>query len=315
MKGLPMPDNTRPIEVGLFLNVAERMMDGETANWNDIKSMAQRAEAIGFDSVWLPDHLLFRMESDNPEGFWECLSMLAAIAAVTNRVKLGAAVICVSFRNPAVFAKMIDTLDEISGGRMVVGLGAGYHDPEYRAFGLPTDHRYSRFIEAFTIIRELLRTGSVDFEGRFHSASECELRPRGPRPEGPSIMIGATGHKMLRLTAEYADEWNGWLPTRRNHPSAVPDLTRLVDEACQDVGRDPATLRRSLGVLISPVGRAKAHVSRLDAPITGEPAEIADTIREFADQGIDALQVWVYPTSLHAIEAFAPVLEELGDPA
>src|SRR5690606_26859708 len=162
--------------------------------------------------------------------------------AVTERVELGAAVNCVSFRSPALLAKMADTIDEISGGRFVLGLGAGYHDPEYEAFSFPTDHRYSRFVEAFTIIRGLLRDGAIDFEGRFYSAREGELRPRGPSPNGPRIMIGTTGKKMLRLTAEHADEWNGWLPTRTNHPSAVPAMREAVDAACQEAGRDPATL-------------------------------------------------------------------------
>ena len=306
-----MAEPGRPLKVGLFINLAERMMDGETPRWSDIQTMAKLAEDIGFDSIWVPDHLLFRMEEDNPEGFWECMSVLSALAAVTNRVELGAAVNCTSFRNPALYAKMADTIDEISGGRFVVGLGAGYHDPEYQAFGYPTDHRYSRFVEAFTIIRGLLRDGAIDFEGKYYSARDCELRPRGPRPSGPRILIGTLGPKMLRLTAEYADEWNGWLATRGNDPSQVAPMRELVDAACAGVGRDPATLARSVGVLASATGVAQAHVSRLTPPLTGSPDDLAATLHRFAGEGIGHVQIWAYPNSPAGIEAFAPVLETL----
>ena len=301
----------RPLKVGVFINVAERMMDGATPRWADIREMATVAEDVGFDSVWTPDHLLFRMEPGEPEGFWEAMSVLAGIAAVTSHVELGAAVNCASFRNPALFAKMAETIDEISGGRFVAGLGAGYHDPEYEAFGFPTDHRYSRFAEAFTIIRSLLREGRVDFEGTYYSARECELRPRGPRPNGPRIVLGTLGPKMLRLAAEYADEWNGWLPTRGNDPANVESMTELVDAACAEVGRDPATLARSVGVLMSPVGRRQPHVSRLHPALTGSPEELAGYLRDFAARGIDHVQVWVYPCTPPAIDAFGRVLETL----
>jgi alkanesulfonate monooxygenase SsuD/methylene tetrahydromethanopterin reductase-like flavin-dependent oxidoreductase (luciferase family) len=301
----------RPLKVGVFINLAERMMDGETPRWANIREMATVAEDVGFDSIWTPDHLLFQMEADKPEGFWEAMSILAGLAAVTSKVELGAAVNCVSFRNPALYAKMADTIDEISGGRFVAGLGAGYHDAEYEAFGYPTDHRYSRFEEAFTIIRTLLREGVVDFEGKYHSARECELRPRGPRPEGPRIILGTLGPKMLRLAAEHADEWNGWLPTRGNAPENVEPMRKLVDAACAEVGRDPATLARSVGVLMSPTGRSQPHVSRLQPALTGTPEELAGYLRDFAARGMDHVQVWVYPNTAHAIEEFGKTLELL----
>jgi alkanesulfonate monooxygenase SsuD/methylene tetrahydromethanopterin reductase-like flavin-dependent oxidoreductase (luciferase family) len=301
----------RPLKVGVFINLAERMMDGETPRWENIREMATIAEDVGFDSVWVPDHLLFKMEADKPEGFWEAMSMLAGIAASTSKVELGSAVNCVSFRNPALYAKMADTIDEISGGRFVVGLGAGYHDPEYEAFGMPTDYRYSRFEEAFTIIRSLLREGAIDFEGRFHSARECELRPRGPRPDGPRIILGTLGEKMLQLAVEHADEWNGWLPTRGNAPENVDEMRELVDAACAAGGRDPGTLARSVGVLMSPTGRSQPHLARLQPALTGTPEELAGYLRDFAARGLDHVQVWVYPNTPHAIEEFGKTLEVL----
>src|SRR5437773_5461448 len=180
----------RPLEVGLNLPIVEGTLAGKTAAWADLLAFAQRAEALGFDSLWVPDHLLLTWE-ERTRGTWECWSLLAALAAVTSRVELGPLVTCTAFRNPALLAKMADTVDEISGGRLIVGLGAGWNGPEDRAFGAQSDHRVDRFEEALQIIVPLLRMGHVDFEGKYYQARGCELRPRGPRPGGPPILIGA----------------------------------------------------------------------------------------------------------------------------
>src|SRR5262245_58433570 len=175
----------RPLKIGVFLPFAEYMMGGETSRWTDLMAMTQRAEELGYDSAWLGEHLLARF----PEpvewagghatlGAWNCWSLLAALAAVTKRIELGPLVACTSFHNPALLAKMADTVEEISGGRLILGLGAGWHAPEYQAFGYPFDHRASRFEEAITIIHSLLRTGQIDFAGQYYQARECELRPR-----------------------------------------------------------------------------------------------------------------------------------------
>ena len=174
----------RPLKVGLMLPDTELEMGGGSARWNDLLRMAQLAEEMGFDSIWVSDHLIFRFEDKAPQGVWECWSLLAALAAVTQRVELGPLVSCTSFRNPALLAKIADTIDEISGGRLILGLGAGWHEPEYTAFGYPFDHRVSRFAEAMAIIHGLLRHGQVDLDGTYYQARDCELRPRGPRPPG-----------------------------------------------------------------------------------------------------------------------------------
>ena len=169
-------------------------------------------------------------------------------------------------RSPALLAKMADTVDEISDGRLILGIGAGYFEREYNAFGFPYDHRFSRFEEALEIISGLLRDGEIDYEGKFYFARECELRPRGPRPAGPPIMIGTRGEKMLRLTAKHADSWNGWLARGDNRPAAIPPLRADVDAACTEVGRDPATLERTATVFVDPTDRA-AQSSR--GPVSG----------------------------------------------
>jgi alkanesulfonate monooxygenase SsuD/methylene tetrahydromethanopterin reductase-like flavin-dependent oxidoreductase (luciferase family) len=154
---------------------------------------------------------------------------------MTHRVELGSLVACTAFRNPALLAKMADTIDEISGGRLIVGLGAGWDGPENQAFDIKSDHRVDRFEEALQIIVPLLRTGRVDFAGKYYQARDCELRPRGPRPGGPPILIGAKGPRMLRLAASYADLWNAEGPMRQ--PGEIIPLRASGDAACAAVGR------------------------------------------------------------------------------
>jgi len=175
-------NSPRPLKVGLCLPITEGWCGPDTARWNDVKAMAQHAEAVGFDSLWVNDHLIFDLGApgEAPAGGWESWSMLTALAAVTTRAEIGTFVTCTGFHNPALLAKMADTVDEISGGRLILGLGAGYHEPEFRAFGFPFDHLLGRFEESLQIIHSLLRNGAVDFQGRFHAARDCELHPRGP---------------------------------------------------------------------------------------------------------------------------------------
>ena len=306
----------RPLKVGLFIGLFEGLMDGGTAAWTDIVAMAHKAEEVGFDSIWLPDHFLLQDDPGAPPvGVWECTAMLAALAAATTRVELGTLVMCSGFRNPAMLAKMADTIDEISGGRLILGLGAGYHDPEYHAFGYPTDHRYSRFAEAIQIIHGLLRNGSIDFAGRYYQARECVLRPRGPRAEGPPIMIGTRRPKMLRLTAQYADLWNVFLLRENSRPEDLAPVIGPLDAACREVGRDPATLGRTASVHWNASERIEVMPSwvraRYGPPLTGKPDELAEVFRAFARAGISHLQVFIWPHTLAGIEAFGPVLEAL----
>ena len=230
----------RSLKVGLFIGLFEGFSNGHTSRWPEIADMARHAEQVGFDSIWLPDHFFIR---DSPEqepiGVWECTAMVAALAAITTTVELGTLVLCTSFRNPVMLAKLADTIDEISGGRLILGLGAGRHDPEYEALGIPTDHRYSRFAEAFEIISRLLREGSIDFEGHYYQARECVLRPRAGRPGGPPIMVGAHGRsRMLNLTAKYADMWNAFLLRGSSRVEDLMVRIEQLDAACYQIRRD-----------------------------------------------------------------------------
>ena len=174
-----VPTRRRPLKVGIQLPEVEREV-----RWPEYLALARRSEELGYDSIWVGDHLLYRGPGDTqPRGPWECWSMLAALAAAgAGRIELGPLVASTSFHAPAMLAKKAATVDEISGGRLILGLGAGWNETEYRAFGFPFDHRVSRFEEAFTIIRTLLREGAIDFEGEYYTVRDCELRPRSSRP-------------------------------------------------------------------------------------------------------------------------------------
>jgi len=307
-------ERRRPLKVGLLLPHLEGWYQGGTARWADLAAMARAAEDVGVDSLWVADHLLYRFPDVPAFGIWECWSLMAGLAATTSRVELGTIVTVTPWRNPALFAKMVDTVEEISGGRVILGLGAGSHQPEFPAFGYDSwDHRVSRFEEEIGIIHTLLRTGRIDHEGRFHTLRDCELRPRGPRPEGPPIMVGAVGPRMLRILATYADEWN--IPWRQTVEDLIADSPR-GDEACRKVGRDPATLRRSACLQVDLPGsdaRPKDDLMRTARAraIRGEYAEIAATLRGYADAGVSHVQLWLDPSNIDGIEAFGRVLEEL----
>ncbi len=312
-----MLDPVRPAKLGIMLPLMDKMTG--MRSWSELREMAVRAEEIGFDSIWGADHFLYKIEGDSlPKGCWEVWSMLCAIAACTSRVELGTLVLGMGFRNPALLAKMADTLEEISNGRLILGIGAGYHKFEYDAFGYPFDYKYSRFEEGLKILHGLLRNGKVDFAGRFSSARECELRPRGPRPNGPPIMIGSKGPKMLKLMARYCDSWNGFWDDIQNSPAGYACVKPRLDSACEAVGRDPATLGRSVTLLVADessepwwasmpfeedVGQVK--------PLQGAPEDIAASLREFADLGIDTIQLQLDSCTVENIEKLGPVLEAL----
>jgi alkanesulfonate monooxygenase SsuD/methylene tetrahydromethanopterin reductase-like flavin-dependent oxidoreductase (luciferase family) len=308
----------RPLKVGLGIPTLEED-SGHTPRWNELKAQALHAESVGFDSLWVSDHLIFDLgDKDRPRrGVWECWSILSSLAAITTRIELGAIVICTSFRNPALLAKMADTVDEISNGRFILGLGAGYHEPEYRAYGYPFDHLVGRFEEALQIIHPLLRAGKVDFAGEYYSARECELRPRGPTRRGPSIMIGARPDRprALRLTARYADYWNIFA---FNHLDVLTPALEAMDAACAKFVRDPKTLQRTATLLVDlPGSESDASKGGFSAyfasrtPATGTPPQLAEHLRSFAAAGVDHVQIFMQPLTVAAIDAFAPVLEIL----
>src|SRR5215831_4147847 len=311
-----MATRKRPLKVGLVMPTIARPASAHV-RWREVGTMARLAEDIGFDSLWVVDHLLYRLRGiEETHGCWECWSWLSALAACTQRVELGTGVLGLGFRNPALLAKMAATVEEISDGRLILGVGAGYHEPEYLAFGYPFDHRYSRFSEAIQIVHGLLRNGRIDFRGTYHEARDCELNPRGPRPGGPPILFGTMGPKMLKLAAHYADSWNAWWDDTRNSPTTLPALNALVDAACHEAGRDPKTMERTVGVLIADPS-ADPWWDRMPTltdgvklrPLSGAPEQIAAGLLAYAQERITHVQIALYPMRPDTVEALAPVLE------
>jgi alkanesulfonate monooxygenase SsuD/methylene tetrahydromethanopterin reductase-like flavin-dependent oxidoreductase (luciferase family) len=208
---------------------------------------------------------------------------------------------------------MAATVDEISGGRLILGLGAGWNETEYRAFGFPFDQRVSRFEEAFTIIRSLLREGKVDFEGKFYSARDCELLPR-PRPGGPPLMVGSIGERMLGITLPHVDSWNAWYDWTGNRPETYRPLRDKVDAACRAAGRDPAKVERTVAVLVQlpgGSGRSQGDPEAVAPAVKGSPEEIAESLRGFAREGIAHVQLVLDPITESSLEALSPVLYQL----
>jgi alkanesulfonate monooxygenase SsuD/methylene tetrahydromethanopterin reductase-like flavin-dependent oxidoreductase (luciferase family) len=300
----------RSFEIGVVLITGQFGADRATARWTDLRDLAIRAEAMGFDTVWCPDELLWRSKDRAPMGFWDNVAMAGAIAAVTSRVKVGTWVMAALHRNPGIMAKAVETIDEISGGRFVFGLGAGHEWPgQARAFGLPEDHIYQRFEEALEIIVPLLRGGHADFEGTYHAARDLDQRPVGPRPGGIPIMIGGHGPKGMRHAARLADIWSCYAEHRSDVEELGPRVAAL-EAACAEVGRDPATIGRSAGVDVAPLAKAgDAGVS--GGAIAGSAPEIADAFRTFRAAGFTQLEFTLQPQSAAALEAMAPVLELL----
>jgi probable F420-dependent oxidoreductase len=290
------------MKIGVIPPIAEQEAYGGAPGWPVIRSYAKRAEALGFDSLWIYDHLLYRWPNDPvTHGLWECWTTLTALAEATERVELGTIVLCVPFRNPALLAKMAVTLDEISGGRLILGLGAGWHQPEFDAFGYSFDHLASRFEEGLAIIAPLLREGQVDFTGEYYAAPNSALVPRGPRPHGPPILIASFKPRMLDITAKYADQWNtAWFGT----VDGVAARRAELEAACKAIGRDPATIEITVGVSIA-YPEAGAEIPPREKVLTGSASEIAADLKRYEEAGVSHLICNIDPQTEAALELFA----------
>ena len=293
-------------EIGVVLPLFQYGPERITPRWRDLRVMATAAEAMGFDTLWLPDELLWRSEDGKPpQGAWDGISIAGAVAATTSRVKIGTWVMSALHRNPGIIAKTAETLDEISGGRFIFGLGAGHEWPgQARSFGLPEDRIFARFDEALRIIVPLLRGGLADFEGEFHAARDLPQQPVGPRPNAIPLLIGGNGPKGQRHAAMHADIWSGYAEERAHIDELGPRLASL-DAICEQVGRDPATIGRGAGVSVNPTLPAATRAS----VISGEAEQIADDLRSFREAGYTQVDLMLGPGTIEAFDAMAPVLE------
>jgi probable F420-dependent oxidoreductase len=289
------------MKIGLKLPLFASPELGRVFSYSELRDIAQQIESQGFDSLWLMDHLLFRWDEHKTQGVWEAWTLLSALAEATKQIELGSLVLCNQFRNPAILAKMAVTLDEVSDGRFILGMGAGWHKPEFDAFGMPFDHRVSRLEEAMNIIRPLLKEGYVDFVGSYYQARHCELLPRGPRHAGPPIMIGGSKPRMLRLTAQYADMWN---ITGVNQPELLLEPLENLESACEEVGRDPTSLERTLQIRVA-YPEIAPPPSWMGTYLSGSNKEIAVTFQRFEEIGISHLMIQIGSEGLPTINSLS----------
>jgi alkanesulfonate monooxygenase SsuD/methylene tetrahydromethanopterin reductase-like flavin-dependent oxidoreductase (luciferase family) len=275
---------------------------GPFPTYAEIRALARAAEDAGLDSIWGYDHLIFRgAEADS--GIHESWTVLSALAEATSRVRLGILVVCTPFRNPALLAKMAGTLDHVSGGRLILGLGCGWHDPEFEAFGYPTDNKVGRFEESLAVIHALIREGRATLDGRWVQARDAVLEP--PARADLPILIAAKRPRMLELTARYADIWNeAWFGPLDDRWRG---LRRDLEAACRAAGRDPATLERTVGVSVRMPDLLGSHGG--DPPdgtvLSGDVDEIAAGIAAYAADGTAELIAALEPKTPQAVARLA----------
>jgi probable F420-dependent oxidoreductase len=289
--------------VGVQLPEVER-----DVRWPELLEMARAAEEVGFDSIWLGDHLLYRGNGRPERGPWDTWTQLGALAAVTERVRLGPLVACAAFHPPGLLARMAATIDEVSGDRFVFGIGAGWNRTEFDAFGIPFEDRAARFEEAFEIVRRLLSGERVTFEGRFHRVADAVLLPT-PSRRVP-LMIGSTGERVLRATLPYVDAWNTWYSESGNTPEGFARLNDRVTALIADAGRRPEEVERSACVLVV-LDRAAGEREIRDGvvPLEGSTARIGEGLRALAEAGAGEVVLVLSPITERSIRHLAEVLE------
>lgn len=294
------------LRVGVQLPEVERRV-----GWAEHRAMATAAEEVGFDSIWVGDHLLYRADGERPErGPWDAWTLLAALAATTDRVQLGPLVACAAFHPPGILARMAANLAEVSAGRFVLGLGAGWNADEFAAFGVPFDRPVSRFEEAYKIIQPLLGGERVTLDGRYAQAQDAVLLPH-PEHRVP-IMIGSNGPRMLSIALPHADAWNTWYEDYNNSAEGFAALNQRISAAARDAGRDPREIRRSACVLVAVDGGAGEREHDPEAPpISGDPATLAPALQAMAAAGADEVILVVDPITEASIRALAPAIAAL----
>jgi alkanesulfonate monooxygenase SsuD/methylene tetrahydromethanopterin reductase-like flavin-dependent oxidoreductase (luciferase family) len=296
---------TRPLRVGVQLPEVERVV-----RWPEYVAIARAAEEAGFDSIWIGDHLLYRGDGRPERGPWDVWSVMAALAGATERVVIGPLVACLGFHPPGLIARMTAAIDEISGGRFVLGVGSGWNEQEFRAFGLPFDQRASRFLESFEIVRRLLAGERVTSEGRFWQVEDAVLLP--PPARVTPIMLGTGGPRQLAATLPHADSWNTWFDAYGNRAEGFAATNAGISAAAERAGRDPAEVERSACVLIAldPAAGERPHAA--DAPpLTGGAGDIAQALRDLAEAGADEAILVLDPITEASVRQCGEVLAAL----
>jgi len=301
---------TRPCKIGVQLPEVERFVP-----WPELIGMARAAEAVGFDSIWLGDHLLYDLPDGTARGPWEVFTSMAALAAVTNRVQIGSLVASLGFHDPAMLAKMAATVDAISGGRLILGVGAGWNQREYNAFGIAYDHRVDRFEEAFGLVRRLLAGETVTHTGTYYTLDRCLVDPPAARPGGPLLMLGSNSPRMLSIGLPHVDQWNVWWSLYGNSPDGLAAVVADVRARTTAAGREPDEVEATACVYVQLPGGAGRTMGDPTAtnmqPLTGSPEQLATQLAAFAAVGAAHLQLVVDPITQDSIEWLGQVLAVL----
>jgi probable F420-dependent oxidoreductase len=297
----------RPLQIGVQLPEVER-----DVRWPEVRWMARAAEEVGFDSIWLGDHLLYRDDGRPERGPWDAWTTLAALAVSTERVRLGPLVACSAFHPPGILARMGATIDEASGGRFVFGIGAGWNETEFRAFGVPFDRRASRFREAFEIVRRLLAGERVTFEGRFSQVRDAVLLPK-PARRVP-LMVGSTGERVLRIALPHVEAWNTWYTGFGNTAEGLAPVNERISALAREAGRDPADIMRSVCtlVMLDPEAGERSVTDDIVPIDGGSPDRVAEHLRGLADAGAQEAILLLSPITERSIRAMGEVLSLLG---
>jgi alkanesulfonate monooxygenase SsuD/methylene tetrahydromethanopterin reductase-like flavin-dependent oxidoreductase (luciferase family) len=286
----------------------------EKPSWAEISAQVRRAEELGFDTVWTADEIVWRdPDGSNPRGFWECLTLTGAVAASRSTIQVGTWVISALQHNPGMVVKAAETLDEITGGRFVLGLGSGHPAGGANAFRFPQDKTVSRYAEALEIIVPLLRGQTVTFNGAFHHATDAEVLPRGPSSGAIPLMLGGLSPRTMALAATHVDLWSAFA-RESSLPGVFQEMIEQLDRICEDVGRDPATLERSIGVIVEAgeAGEARrAEANDLGVAISGSTGQITETLASFANIGVTRVEILPYPHTLDTLDQLAPVMAAL----
>jgi alkanesulfonate monooxygenase SsuD/methylene tetrahydromethanopterin reductase-like flavin-dependent oxidoreductase (luciferase family) len=281
------------LEIGVQLPEVEREV-----RWPEVRALAAAAEEGGFDSIWVGDHMLYRGDGRDERGPWDCWTLLAALAVATTRAKLGPLVASTAFHPPGLIARMAATIDELSQGRFVLGLGAGWNQVEFDAFGIPFDHRVARFEEAFTIIRRLVAGERVTFNGTYYRVDDAVLLPPPARPV--PLMVGANGPRMLRATLPHVETWNTWFDVYGNRVEGFAALSRAI----------PDGVRKSACVLVTVDGGAGERPHDPDAP-PDDADELPEHLRALAEAGADEAILVIDPITAASVASIAAVLRRV----
>ena len=297
----------RPLRVGIQLPEVERVV-----RWWEYAAMARAAEEVGFDSVWVGDHLLYRGDGRPERGPWDAWTLLAGLAVVTERVGLGPLVACTAFHRPGVLARIAAAVDELSGGRLVVGLGAGWNETEFTAFGIPFDDRLVRFTEALEVIRRLLAGERVTFSGSYEEVTDAVLLPAPS--QRPPLMLGAIRPRTLEVAIPYVDVWNAWYEWYGNTPDGFAAASRRVDEVARRADREPQAILRSACVLVvlDPDAGERAFVEKAP-PLEGSPEAVSSFLRDLAAAGADEAILVASPINESSIRLLGRAMTVLDE--